>query len=117
MRIPARLWVQAYVRCINSSGAFAAVYRHGDDDLGIIWIKLNRLDGTAVLFGPAPAPLEAQEGTSERRFIRLHKAETISSAAADQLLVRQREYDSDLWIVEVEDRAGRHGLDDVIDPA
>jgi hypothetical protein len=118
MRIPARLWVQAYIRRMNGSGAFATVVRHGDDDLGTIWIKLDRLDGTAILLGPAPEPLDRDdERIAERRFIRLHKAETIASADADLQLARQHEFDSDLWVVEVEDRHGRHGLGEVIDPS
>ena len=118
MRIPARLWVQAYIRRMNGSGAFATVVRLGDDDLGTIWIKVDRQDGTAVLLGPAPEPLDADpDRIPERRFMRLHKTETIASADADLRLSRQHEFDSDLWVVEVEHRGGQHGLDEVIDPA
>jgi hypothetical protein len=102
---------------MNSGGAFATVVRHGDNDLGTIWIKLNRLDGTAALYGPAPESLDAHDDRiAERRFIRLHKADIVSNDIADQQLARQHAFDSDLWVVEVEDRSGNHGLDEAIDP-
>jgi hypothetical protein len=30
----------------------------------------------------------------------------------DALIVRERDMDRDIWVIEVEDRAGRHFLDD-----
>ena len=46
---------------------------------------------------------EAKEGF-DRVFSRAHQAEWIESAEVEAKLVRQISYDSDLWIVEVEDR-------------
>jgi hypothetical protein len=110
MRLPTELWVKAYLRRLSSAGLYATVARHGDNDLGTIWIKVNRLDGTAVLLGPAPEPLDGVH--DDRRWLVMHKAATIAEAEAETQLARARDFDSDLWIVEVEDRAGRHLLDD-----
>lgn len=112
MRLPTELWVKSYLRQRVAAGAFATVARHGDDEHGTVWIKINRLDGTAVLLGPAPRPLDADEATGdERQFIVMHKSPSISEADAEAQLVRARDFDGDLWIVEVEDREGRHGLE------
>ena len=54
MRLKSAIWVAAYVRRCNVEGAFAAVRRRGAEEAGAIFIKLNRLDGTAELFAPAP---------------------------------------------------------------
>jgi hypothetical protein len=35
---------------------------------------------------------------------------------ADAFLAREADFDSDLWLVEVEDRQGRHFLDDQLEP-
>ena len=54
MRLKSGIWVAAYVRRCNVEGVFAAVRRRGADEAGAIFIKINRLDGTATLYGPAP---------------------------------------------------------------
>jgi hypothetical protein len=42
----------------------------------------------------------------------------VPDAEADAYLIREREFDSDLWIVEVESRDGRHYLEGwIIDAA
>ena len=47
----------------------------------------------------------------ERRFARMHDAEWPPERDVDALIARQRTYDSDLWVLEVENRSGDHGLD------
>ncbi|HEY5217100.1 MAG TPA: DUF1491 family protein, partial [Pseudolabrys sp.] len=54
MRLKSRIWVAAYVRRCHIEGAFAAVRRRGADEAGAVYIKVNRLDGTGMLYGPAP---------------------------------------------------------------
>jgi len=40
----------------------------------------------------------------------------VKAQEVEGYLARQRKFDSDLWIVEIEDKAGRHFLgDDVIE--
>jgi len=108
MRLKAEIWVKAYIRSCSVAGAMAVVVRHGDDDAGAIFIKVSRLDGTASLYGPAFAGFEGAE--SDRRWAKL-----IGDAPeyeVDERLTREHKFDSDLWIVEVEDRGGRHFLGD-----
>ena len=109
MRLKADIWIKAYMRTVAVAGAFAGVVAHGDDDAGALFIKINRLDGTARLYGPAPAGLETAEG--DRAFVVLSGEAFQPEAEIDALLERQRGFDSDSWIVEVEDRQGRHFLD------
>ena len=54
MRLKSGIWVAAYIRRCNGEGASAVVRRRGADEAGAIFIKLNRLDGTAEIYGPAP---------------------------------------------------------------
>jgi hypothetical protein len=109
MRLRAEFWVKAYIRRCAVEGASAVVVRHGDDDAGAIFIKVDRLDGTCRLFGPAPAGLEGAE--SDRRWNELLSAGA-GTAEADAVLAREARFDSDMWLIEVEDRRGRHFLDD-----
>ena len=67
MRLRAEFWVKAYIRRCAVEGASAVVVRHGDDDAGAIFIKVDRLDGTCLVFGPAPAGLDGAD--SDRRWV------------------------------------------------
>ena len=55
-------------------GAFAAVRRRGAEEAGAIFIKLNRLDGTAELFWPDTASAFGTAHPSDRAFSRCFKA-------------------------------------------
>lgn len=113
MRLRAEFWVKAYIRRCAVQGASAVVVRHGDDDAGAIYIKINRLDGTCLLLGPAPAGLSGAE--SDRRWVACLSPTGLPEADADAFLAREADFDSDLWLVEVEDRQGRHFLDAELD--
>jgi hypothetical protein len=110
MRLKSEIWVRAYLRRCQHEGAMAVLVQRGDADAGAIYIKVSRLDGTALLFGPAPAGLEAAR--EDRRWLPCLEHTPAAEAEADAYLERQREFDPDIWIVAVEDRQGRHFLDD-----
>jgi hypothetical protein len=84
------------------------VVRRGDETAGAIFISVDRLDGTVSLFGPAPAGLASS--VSERRWVRCLGAQPVGEAEAKLYLARQLEFDADLWIIEIEEKAGRHFL-------
>jgi hypothetical protein len=72
---------------------------------------VNRLDGSSDLFGPAPqSAFEAAEGAA-RAFSPSLAAAPSPDEQVEAYLARQTKFDSDLWIIEVEDRAGRNFLD------
>jgi hypothetical protein len=109
MRIRADIWVAAYLRRCAHEGASAVLRRRGAAEAGAIFIKIDRLDGFAALFGPAPQ--SEVKDIHERLFVRLHRDTWIDPAEAEQKLVRQIHFDPDVWIVEMEDRQGRCFLD------
>ncbi len=110
MRIKSEIWVRAYLRRCQSEGIPAVIVRRGDEAAGAIFICVDRLDGTVSLYGPAPAGLSVSD--TERRWARCFELQAVAEAEANRYLARQREFDPDLWIVEIEDRAGRHFLGD-----
>jgi hypothetical protein len=114
MRLKSELWVKAYLRRCRTEGADALLVRRGDTDAGAIYIKVSRLDGTALLYGPAPAGLD--EAREDRRWQPFLKGGPAAEAEVDGYLERQIGFDADIWIVAVEDRAGRHFLDDWLAP-
>ncbi len=110
MRIKSEIWVRAYLRRCQSEGVPVVIVRRGDEAAGAIFICVDRLDGTVSLYGPAPAGLTGSE--TDRRWIRCFESPAVGEAEANRYLARQREFDPDLWIIEIEDRAGRHFLGD-----
>lgn len=110
MRLKSAIWVSAYVRRCQIEGAQAVLRRRGNEDAGAIFIKVNRLDGTADLYGPAPQSA-FDDRPVDRMFVACLPQARSPEADAEARLARELKFDSDLWIVEVEDRAGRHFLD------
>jgi len=107
-RLKSAIFVAAWIRRYGLEGGFAVLRRRGAEDAGAIFIKIDKLDGTAMLYGPAPQSLSGDDD-GERRFIALLKAGA-TPLDAEERLQRELRYDSDLWIVEGEDRQGRHFL-------
>ena len=109
VRLRSDIWVSAYLRRCAVEGAAAYLRRRGAAEAGAIFIKIDRLDGVCAVYAPAPQS-EAREGY-DRLFARVHKDDWIDPADAEARLAREQKFDSDLWIVEVEDREGRCFLD------
>ncbi|MGB7244920.1 MAG: DUF1491 family protein [Sulfitobacter sp.] len=103
-RLTARFWVDAYLARLRIHDIPAFVVAHGDDTGGAVLVKLATLDGQATLFQRS-FDLE----TGARRWVAL---ETAEEPLIDASIARQRGYDPDLWVIEVEDREGRHLLDE-----
>ncbi|MBI4367050.1 MAG: DUF1491 family protein [Deltaproteobacteria bacterium] len=115
MRLKSSIWVAAYVRRCHIEGAFAAVRRRGADEAGAVYIKINRLDGTGTLYGPAPQAVFDEAQPAGRLFtVILGRKAATTDADIEARLVREIRYDPDVWIVEVDDRVGRHFLDDAV---
>jgi hypothetical protein len=114
MRLKSAIWVAAYIRRCQTEGVFAAVRRRGAEEAGAIFVKLNRLDGTAELFGPAPQSAFDDARPADRLFSRCLAEQPAPEARIEERLVREVRFDPDAWIVEIEDRAGRHFLDRIV---
>ncbi|OLP53044.1 hypothetical protein BJF92_18595 [Rhizobium rhizosphaerae] len=100
MRLRSDLFVSALVRRVFSQGGYAAVLHKGTPEAGAIFLRQRRRDGRETVAGPAPQSLFGEEDTLGRLFeLRLVEAE---AEAADALLARERRFDSDCWIVELE---------------
>ncbi|MBT4230900.1 MAG: DUF1491 family protein [Rhodobacteraceae bacterium] len=105
-RLTAAFWVQAYLRRLALENIPAYILAHGDDTAGSVLVKLATLDGQARLF---------QRGfdlqTGDRVWQQLEQG---TEEQIDTTLQRQLGFDPDLWVIELEDRAGRHFLDDYV---
>lgn len=110
MRLRADIFVAALIRRAEVAGASAMLRRRGAAEAGAVFVKIDRLDGNAALLGPAPQSEELPEGV-DRLFARLHKDEWVPPFEAEDRIKKEIAFDSDLWLVEIEDRAGRSFVD------
>src|SRR5262245_62691223 len=109
MRLKSAIWVSAYLRRCQVEGVAAVLRRRGAEEAGAIFIKVSRLDGTADLYGPAPQTAFDSE-PADRKFSLYLKTPAQPDIDVEARLGREVRFDPDLWIVEVEDRQGRHWL-------
>ena len=103
-RLATSLWVAAYRRRLDLAQIPCYVVAHGDDTAGAVLVKLATLDGQARLF-----TRRFDLMTDSRRWEVLREGD---EAEVDAGIARERRGDPDLWVIEVEDRAGRHLLDE-----
>jgi hypothetical protein len=103
-RLTADVWVSAYLTRLRLQDIPAFVVKKGDLTAGAVLVKLNTLDGQATAYQRS---FDLMSG--ERTWVVLSEGEERS---VDEALARQRGFDPDLWVIEVEDRAGRHLLDE-----
>lgn len=103
-RLTSAFWVQAYLTRLRLANIPAYVTAHGDDTAGAVLVKLATLDGRARAFQRSFDLM-----TGERAWITLADG---PEAEVDGAIARQKGYDPDLWVIEVEDRAGRSLLDE-----
>lgn len=102
-RLTSDFWVRAYLARLGLADIPAFVVAHGDASAGAVVVKLNHLDGRAQAFARS---MNADGGRSWSVLVDGPEPEV------DAAIARQRRFDPDLWVIEVEDRAGRHLLDE-----
>ncbi len=102
-RLTASLWVAAYLARLAQEGIYAHVAKKGDETAGAVAVKVARMDGRASFFTRVFGP--------EGERVWQARLEGAPEPEVDEALARQRRYDPDLWIIEVEDPRGRHLLD------
>ena len=110
MRLKSSIWVAAYLRRCQTEGIFGAVRRRGAEEAGAVFVKVSLLDGSAMLYVPAPQTVYDDSRPIERIFTPTSR-ETVPEASVEERLVKEIRFDPDAWIVETEDKAGRHFLD------
>lgn len=104
LRLKSELYVQALVRRVQGAMSAAYVLARGDKDAGGIYVRINRLDGTAGVLNM----FTDMEGAQSFRVILPPGSD---EAESDVLIKREMQRDPDLWVVDIEDAKGRHFLE------
>ena len=113
MRVTSELFVAALVRRANDAGAFAVVARRGAAEAGAIHVVVDDRSGSCALYGPAMAGFgaDADRHHDERRLVLVGR---MTASELAQRFAAEARFDPDYWLVEIDDREGRHFLDDAL---
>ena len=103
-RLTTEIWVAAYLTRCRLATIPAFIVQKGDGTAGAVLVKLNTLDGQATCFQRSFDMM-----TGERRWIMLAEGD---ESTVDASIAKQRGFDPDIWVIEIEDRSGRHLLDE-----
>jgi hypothetical protein len=103
-RLKTSIWVSALIRRAEIAGASAFVAHKGEADAGAAIVRVSLLDGTSRVWSSS----YGRDGG--RRWVHATGEALVSDADADAYVARARARDSDLWVVEIEDKQGRDFL-------
>ena len=112
MRLKSELWVKACIRQCAAAGLSAVVARRGDPDAGIVYVRIDLLDGRVRLFGPAMG--SAFDEAGERLWAEISAAGPMTDEDARIYLDRRSAFDPDIWVVDIESRDGVSPLSGVV---
>ena len=106
VRLKTEFWIQALIRRCAIEGIPAYVVRRGDENAGVVLVKVNCLDGRASVY------FQARGAEGERIWLayNVDKGKLLPECDADAFIKRQLDFDPDVWVIEIEDRQGRHFL-------
>ena len=111
-RVTAELWIKAHIRRCGAQAIPAMVVRRGDDTAGAIIIKINYLGPGCMVLVPANS-LDGTGMDGGRQWRRAMGDDLVPEAEADAYIARQMNMDPDIWVLEIEDREGRHFLEGI----
>jgi hypothetical protein len=100
MRVTTDLWVSALMRRVFGGGGFAAVVKRGATEAGAVFVLARGRLGEVALFGPAPQTSYDSAKPDDRFFSPL--AADGDAAALEARLEREKKFDPDIWVVEIE---------------
>ncbi len=103
-RLTTEIWVAAYLTRLRLATIPAFILQKGDHTAGAVLVKLNTLDGNACCFQRSFDLM-----TGERNWVVLSEG---AEQDVDASIAKQKSFDPDLWVIEIEDKSGRHLLDD-----
>ena len=103
-RLTADFWVRAYLRRLELANIPAYITRKGDVTAGAVLVKLATLDGKARLFQRSFDLM-----TGDRVWVVLSEG---AEPDVDAAITRQRSFDPDVWMIEIESRDGRTLLEE-----
>ena len=98
-RVLTQIWVQAQIRICDLRNIPIYVRHKGDIDAGAVLIKLNGFSEGSIV-------LTQVTGLDRTQWMRGTGDAAVPDADAEAYIERQLKWDSDLWVLEIEDPKG-----------
>lgn len=108
-RLPAHLWVSAYIKRANSTGKPAMLVQRGDEHGGTIFIRIDHLDGKATVLSPSFGL------NGQKIWLRATGAKPIPWSESNAYIERQKKRDPDFWLIDIEASDGDPLLNEPIE--
>lgn len=102
VRLATRLWIDAHMRTCFAAGLPAFVVAKGDAERGGVLLKVNRFSAGVMLLE------QSLDFDGNRIWRQLGPEAGEAEADADARVLKKRQFDPDLWVIEIEDMAGTY---------
>ena len=102
--LKSEIWVKAHLRRCFSSGLTAVIVNKGAPEAGAIYVQVTISSQEVRIFSPAPGPAYDERG--ERTWSQPLGSAPVSPDKASEYLARQKSFDPDIWIIDIDDRTG-----------
>ena len=107
-RLKSSIWIQAQVRICSIDSLSTYVVKRGDPDAGAIFLHLNKLNGNNLIY------YQTRARTGKIAWSQSIRDSALDDKEAHDYLEKQKKYDPDLWILEIEDPEGKYVFDGII---
>lgn len=111
MRVTTDFWVSALIRRVFGSTGFAAIIQRGATEAGAVFVLTRNRFGEVTLYGPAPQTSYDDARPDRRLFSNLDAM--LDEEAVTKRLEREKKFDPDIWVVEIE--PGSVPIEDLIE--
>jgi hypothetical protein len=101
-RLRSEVWIMAHVRRCIAQGLNVVVVRRGESERGTLILKLNQLERDVRVLS------QARDIDGRLGWLAAFDGQAVKEADADAYIARAIGRDPDLWVIEIEDREGRH---------
>jgi len=110
--LKSEIWVKAHLHRCFAAGLTAVIANKGAPEAGAIYVQVTMSPHKVRVFAPAPGPAYGDDG--QRNWSQPLGEAPVDIEAAQDYFSRQKSFDPDIWIIDIDDRKGT-GLLEVVD--
>ena len=107
-RLKSSIWIQAQIRICSISNLSAYVMKRGDPDAGAIFLHLNKLNGNNLVYN------QIRTISGQIAWSQSGSGTKLGDQEVHDYLEKQKKYDPDLWILEIEDPEDKYKFDGIV---